>query len=65
MTKVIAKIRDSLFEGPRRIFILYYNAKEAHLFEQADCFESVESDGWIRIWRSVMESSKRKTSCLC
>jgi hypothetical protein len=65
MTRMVSKIRDSLLRKPREIFILYYNAKESHLFDQADCFQRVESTGWIRIWRSVRVLKPTKDGVLC
>jgi len=65
MTRMVSKIRESLLHCQRDIFILYYNAKESHLFDRADCFEKVESTGWIRIWRSMLKSEKPKNAVLC
>ena len=65
MTQVVANIRESLSRKPREIFVLYYNAKEGHVFDRADCFERVETDGWIRIWRTVLGSKKTKEGLLC
>ena len=58
MMKVVANIRASFLRKPRQIFVLYYNAKESHLFDQAGCFERVETDGWIRIWRAKQVSEQ-------
>jgi len=58
MTQMVAKIQDSLLRKPRDIFILYYNAKEGHVFDRADCFKRVETNGWIRVWRSTHEAEK-------
>ncbi len=65
MTQVVANIRESLLRKPREIFILYYNAKESHVFDQADCFERVETNGWIRIWRTALGSNKTKEVPSC
>ena len=65
MTQMVANIRESLLRKPRNIFILYYNAKEGHVFDRADCFERVETSGWIRIWRTALESKKTKEGFLC
>jgi len=53
MTKVISNIRRSFLAKPREIFVVYYNAKEAHLFDGSDCFQRVEAGGWARIWRTA------------
>jgi SAM-dependent methyltransferase len=53
MTNVIAKIRSSFLAKPRDIFVVYYNAKEAHLLDDSDCFQRVETAGWARIWRAT------------
>jgi hypothetical protein len=66
MTQMVPKIRNSILRTPREIFILYYNAEEGHVFDQADCFQKVEANGWIRIWRSMLLVSKQtKESALC
>jgi SAM-dependent methyltransferase len=65
MTRMVSKIQESLLRKPREIFILYYNAKEGHVFDQADCFQRVESTGWIRIWRTVLESRQARDAVLC
>ena len=65
MTQMVANIRKSLLRQPREIFILYYNAKESHVFDRADCFERVETSGWIRMWRTALESKKPKERFLC
>lgn len=65
MTQVVGNIRKSLLRKPRDIFILYYNAKEAHLFDEAGCFEKVATDGWIRIWRTAPDSQRKKEGFSC
>lgn len=65
MTQMVANIRESLLCRPREIFILYYNAKEGHVFDRADCFKRVETSGWIRIWRATPESEKAEEGSSC
>ncbi len=60
MAQVLSNIRNSLLRNPREIFIVYYNPKEAHLIDEADCFRSVEASGGIWIWRSTIESPGKK-----
>jgi SAM-dependent methyltransferase len=65
MRQMVAKMRESLLSRPRDVFILYYNAKEGHVFDGADCFERVETSGWIRVWRTALEWKKTKGGALC
>ena len=65
MKQMVTKIRDSLMRQPREIFVLYYNAKQGQLFDQADCFEKVETDGWIRIWRATHGSTIKMQEASC
>ena len=65
MIQMVANIRKSLLRHPREIFILYYNAKESHVFDRADCFQRIETNGWIRTWRTAMASKKPKEHFLC
>ncbi len=60
MTQVLSNIRNSLLRNPREIFIVYYNPKEAHLVDEADCFRRVEASGGIWIWRTTTESRGTK-----
>jgi tRNA G46 methylase TrmB len=52
MSQVLENIRRSLARNPREIVVVYYNAKDGYLFDQADCFDRVETSGWARIWRT-------------
>jgi SAM-dependent methyltransferase len=54
MKQVAARICQSFYQMPREIFILYYNAKERHVFDQAACFERIQTNDWIQIWRTVV-----------
>jgi hypothetical protein len=65
MTQVVTNIRGSLLRRPQEIFILYYNAKESHVFDVVDCFERIETSGWIRIWRTAIKLKKTKEAFLC
>jgi hypothetical protein len=60
MAKVLSNIRKSFLRNPREIFIVYYNPKEGHLLDQADCFMRVGTNGPIRIWRTTLESQGGK-----
>jgi len=62
MSRVVANIRESLRLKRRDIYVLYYNAKEGHLFDRESCFERVETNGWIRIWRTA-EQVKEGVAC--
>jgi hypothetical protein len=62
---VVTNIRRSLLRRPQEIFILYYNAKESHVFDLVDCFERIEMSDWIRIWRTGLQSKKTKEGFLC
>ena len=53
MAQVLSNIRKSFLRNPREIFIVYYNPKEGHLVDQADCFTRVGTSGGIRIWRTM------------
>lgn len=55
MGQVLSNIKESFLRNPRDIFIVYYNPKEGHLVDQADCFKRVGTSGTIRIWRTKLE----------
>ena len=65
MTQVVVKICESFRKRPREILVLYYNAKEHHVFDQAEYFERVETSGWIQMWRTVLKSNMTKEASLC
>jgi hypothetical protein len=65
MSQIVANICESFHRTPREIFALYYNAKERHVFDQGDCFERVETGGWIEMWRTVLKSNNPKKGLLC
>jgi SAM-dependent methyltransferase len=65
MTQVVAQICESFRKRPREILALYYNAKEHHVFDQAECFERIETNGWIQMWRTVLKSNATKEASLC
>lgn len=54
MAQVVNRIRESLKQHPREIFIVYYNPKHAELLDGADCFSPVGANGPVRIWRSSL-----------
>ncbi|MEF3073911.1 class I SAM-dependent methyltransferase [Methylobacter sp. Wu1] len=56
MTHMLLNIRESFLQNPRDIFVVYYNPKEAHVIDVADCFTSVATVGPVRIWRTMPES---------
>jgi SAM-dependent methyltransferase len=55
MTQVISNIRESFLRTPREIFIVYYNPKEAYLFDRADWLQQVGKSGSVQIWRTVLQ----------
>jgi tRNA G46 methylase TrmB len=63
MARVASNIRSSFIKKPRTIFIVYYNAKAAHLFDRCDCFRRVQSDVWARIWRTDPGSTVSRFPC--
>ena len=52
MAQVLSNIRKSFLQKPREIFIVYYNPKEGHLFDESDCFKRAETIGNVRIWKT-------------
>lgn len=60
MAQMLAHIRESLLQKPREVFIVYYNPRSGHLFDQADCFKLVRAIGPVRIWRAAMEAHTNK-----
>jgi SAM-dependent methyltransferase len=56
MRRVIDKIRDSLEQNPREVFIVYYNPKEGHLIDQCEFFSIVGTIGPVRIWRTAKKN---------
>ena len=60
VAQVLSNIRKSLLRNPREIFIVYYNPREGHVVDQADCFMRVGSSGPILIWRTSLESQVSK-----
>jgi SAM-dependent methyltransferase len=60
MAQVLSNIRDSFLAHPRDIFVVYYNPKEGHLFDQDNCFAKMTSDGTIRVWRTTSDSCRRR-----
>jgi hypothetical protein len=55
MAQVLTNIRESFLRIPRDIFIVYYNAKAAHLLSKDDRFRETGTFGAIRVWRTVLE----------
>ena len=58
MAQVLSNIRKSFLRNPRDIFIVYYNPKEGHLLDEADCFRRVGTNKSIRIWRTKLEAQE-------
>jgi SAM-dependent methyltransferase len=63
MSKVIANIHESFRSHPRDIFIVYYNAKEGHLFDHAGCFKQIVTNGWARVWQLTPEMKAVTAPC--
>jgi hypothetical protein len=60
ITQMLANIRESLLKNPREIFIVYYNPRESHIIDQADCFSRVGTIGCVSIWRTTQKSHENK-----
>ena len=60
MDQVSSNIQKSLLRNPREIYIVYYNPRTGHLFDQADWFQEVTKIGPVRIWRTTRESQGSK-----
>ena len=58
MAKMLGNIQQSLLRAPREIFIVYYNPRSGHLFDQAPCFERVNELGPVKIWRPATNSDR-------
>ena len=52
MAQVLSNIRKSFLQKPREIFIVYYNPKEGHLFDEYDCIKRAGTIGNVRIWKT-------------
>ena len=50
MAHVLSNIRKSFLQNPREIFIVYYNPREGHIFDESDCFKRAKTIRNIRIW---------------
>ena len=60
MAQILLNIRKSLLRNPRDIFIVYYNPRAGHLFDQADFLRRVSKIGPVCTWRTTMESQESK-----
>lgn len=60
MRQIRLNIERSLSRNPRDLLVVYYNPKEAHLFDGDQSFHRLQKFGPIRIWRAhaTQESSK-------
>lgn len=60
MQQICHNIEESLARTPRDLWIVYYNPKEAHLFDRDQSFHRLQRMGPIRIWRAqaTLESAK-------
>ncbi len=52
MSQVLSNIQESLFRNKREIFIVYYNPRQGHLFDQDPGFLRIGTIGPVRIWRT-------------
>jgi hypothetical protein len=62
-SQVIMNIENSFRSNPRDILIVYYNAKERHLFDESNWFQRIETGGWARVWKLVPEMKMVDASC--
>jgi SAM-dependent methyltransferase len=60
MQQMLLNIERSLLCNPRELFAVYYNPKEAHVFDGAGSFRSLQRVGPIRIWQARVAEGARK-----
>ena len=51
MRQMRLNMEQSLSHDPRDLFVVYYNPKEAHVFDGVESFRSLQRIGPIRVWQ--------------
>jgi hypothetical protein len=60
MQQMRRNIEQSLSLHPRDLFVVYYNPKEAHVFDGVESFRSLQRIGPIRIWQGRVPQQLEK-----
>ena len=53
MSQILIKIKESFFQNPREIFVVYYNPKLGQLVDSSGIFTRIMTRGPICIWKTI------------